>query len=207
MWADAGAPTSILNEPIQPRAHTAAAMRDVVTQRLTLRRLGPADLDELAAIFEQREVWEFPHRRGTTRAETEAFLDQQDALWCAHGFGGCAARERTGGVLLGVLGLSVPTLGTEPRAPISVGWRLSPASWGKGYATEGAAALVDEALTTLGYDRIVCITQPENVRSVRVAQRLGMRLAETVVVRVAESDATLTAVIYETDAPSWSERR
>jgi ribosomal-protein-alanine N-acetyltransferase len=196
-----------LNETIEPRPHTTAALRNLTTRRLTLRRLGPADLDELAAIFAQREVWEFPHRRGTTRAETEAFLDQQHALWCEHGFGGCAARERAGDALLGVIGLSVPTLGTEPRAPVSVGWRLAPAAWGKGYASEGAAALVDEALTTLDYDRIACITQPENVRSVRVAQRLGMSLTETVVVGVADRDTTLTAVIYETDRTTWTERR
>jgi RimJ/RimL family protein N-acetyltransferase len=172
----------------------------VTTERLTLRRLEIDDLDELAVLFAQREVWEYPYGRGMTLAETEAFFARQRALWHAHAFGGCAARERTRGRLIGIIGLSVPTLGTEPRAPVSVGWRLAPSAWGNGYATEGAAALVAQALTTLRHDRVCCITQPENVRSVRVAQRLGMNFVETVAVRTESDDAPLAAVIYESRA-------
>ncbi|MDQ1383639.1 MAG: Acetyltransferase domain, partial [Actinomycetota bacterium] len=62
------------------------------------------------------------------------------------------------------------------------------------------AALVDEAFTTLRYDRICCITQPENVRSVRLAERLGMSFTEAVDVRTDENAASLTAVIYESRA-------
>jgi RimJ/RimL family protein N-acetyltransferase len=186
-----------LTQPLEPSPRIAAVNTEVATRRLLLRRVGTADLDELATIFAQRGAWEFPYGRGLTRVETEAFLEQQDSLWRRHGFGGYAARERTGGRLVGIIGLSVPTLGTEPRAPVSVGWRLAPASWGKGYATEGASALIAEAFATLRCDRICCITQPENVRSVRVAQHLGMRFTEAVDVRAAENDVTLTAVIYE----------
>ncbi|MCU1468337.1 MAG: N-acetyltransferase [Actinomycetia bacterium] len=184
-------------QPAEGRTPIAARLHDVVTARLTLRRLTTDDLRELAVIFAQREVWEFPYGRGMTAVEAEAFLDRQHALWCAHGFGGCAARERDGGRLVGVIGLSVPTVGTEPRSPVSVGWRLAPSAWGRGYATEGAAALVDEAFTTLRYDRICCITQPENVRSVRLAERLGMTFAEAVDVRTDDDASHLTAVIYE----------
>jgi RimJ/RimL family protein N-acetyltransferase len=186
--------------PAEPRAPITAGLRDVVTDRLTLRRLTTDDLDELTVIFAQRETWEFPYGRGMTSIETEAFLERQNALWCAYGFGGCSARERNGGRLIGIIGLSVPTIGAEPRAPVSVGWRLDPSAWGRGYATEGAAALIDEALTTLRHDRICCITQPENVRSVRLAERLGMSFTEAVDVRTDENAASLTAVIYESRA-------
>jgi RimJ/RimL family protein N-acetyltransferase len=189
-----------LTRPVEPRAPIAIGLREVTTARLTLRRITTDDLDELAVIFAQREVWEFPYGRGMTLAETEAFCERQNALWHANGFGGCAARERMGGRLIGVIGLSVPTLGAEPRAPVSVGWRLAPSAWGKGLATEGAAALVAEAFTTLRHDRVCCITQPENVRSVRVAERLGMSLTETVDVRTEDDAASLTAVIYESRA-------
>jgi RimJ/RimL family protein N-acetyltransferase len=189
-----------LTRRAEPRAPTAVGLRAVTTDRLTLRRLTIDDLDELAVLFAQREVWEFPYGRGMTLAETEAFFERQSALWRAHCFGGCATRERIGGRLIGIIGLSVPTLGAEPRAPVSVGWRLAPSAWGKGYATEGAAALVKEAFTTLRHDRVCCITQPENVRSVRVAERLGMSLVETVDVRTEDDAATLAAVIYESRA-------
>ncbi|MDQ1433347.1 MAG: hypothetical protein QOF59_163 [Actinomycetota bacterium] len=183
--------------PVEARAPNTDGLHDVVTERLTMRRLTGDDLDELAVVFAQREVWEFPYGRGMSRHETEAFLERQTALWCAHRFGGCAARERAGGRLIGIIGLSVPTVGTEPRAPVSVGWRLAPWAWGRGYATEGAAALVNEAFTTLRHDRICCITQPENIRSVRLAERLGMRFTEAIEVRADDNASSLTAVIYE----------
>ncbi len=53
----------------------AAPLPDVTTGRLSLRRFERDDLDELASVFEHREVWQFPYGRGMTRDETEAFLD------------------------------------------------------------------------------------------------------------------------------------
>jgi RimJ/RimL family protein N-acetyltransferase len=52
----------------------AAPLGDVATRRLSLRRLEPDDLDELAAMFADRQVWEFEYGRGLTRSETEGFL-------------------------------------------------------------------------------------------------------------------------------------
>lgn len=50
---------------------------DVVTARLDLRRFEPNDLYELAGVFAQPEVWQFPFGRGFTLAETTSFLDSQ----------------------------------------------------------------------------------------------------------------------------------
>lgn len=55
-----------------------------------------------------------------------------------------------------------------------VGWRLDPAYWGRGYATEGAQGAIDFAFQELGLDEVVAITATTNVRSQRVMQRLGM---------------------------------
>jgi hypothetical protein len=59
----------------------AAPLRDVVTRRLSGRRLGFDDLNELATMFAHPEVWEFEYERGLTRSETEAFVDRQMKLW------------------------------------------------------------------------------------------------------------------------------
>jgi predicted RNA-binding Zn ribbon-like protein len=54
--------------------------------------------------------------------------------------------------------------------------------WGKGYATEAATAVLDQAFTTMALDRVGCVTNAENVRSVRLADRLGMSvIAEALV--------------------------
>jgi RimJ/RimL family protein N-acetyltransferase len=49
----------------------------------------------------------------------------------------------------------------------------------------------------LRHDRICCITQPENIPSVRLAKRLGMRFTEAIEVRADDNASSLTAVIYE----------
>lgn len=178
-----------------------------MTGRLSLRRFERDDLDELASVFAHREVWEFPYGRAMTRAETEAFLDGQISHWTDCGFGCWAARERDTSCLVGYVGLSVPTFLPEILPAVEVGWRFMPATWGKGYATEGATAALDEAFTALGLDRVCSLPQADNPRSGRVAQRLGMRLIREVSVAANESRGAVTAVLYEIDAGDWLSAR
>jgi RimJ/RimL family protein N-acetyltransferase len=57
-----------------------------------------------------------------------------------------------------------------------VGWSLTRAAWGKGYATEGASAAMDYAFDVLGWDDVIHCIDPGNEGSRKVAQRLGSRL-------------------------------
>lgn len=61
-----------------------------------------------------------------------------------------------------------------------IGYRLPVRSWGKGYATEIATALVDYGFKTLGLERILGTTHPENVASQRVLLKCGFKNAGTV---------------------------
>lgn len=58
-----------------------------------------------------------------------------------------------------------------------LGWVLAREHWGKGYAIEGARACLDYAFGPLGRDRVISLIRPANERSIRVAERLGERLA------------------------------
>ena len=64
-----------------------------------------------------------------------------------------------------------------------LGWGLSRAHWGRGYATEAALALRDWALGVRGLTRLISLIQPENLRSIRVAEKLGERYERDVEVR------------------------
>lgn len=57
-----------------------------------------------------------------------------------------------------------------------VGWGLTRGAWGKGYAVEAATATIDWAFEALGWTEVIHCIDPENVRSQRVAERLGSRL-------------------------------
>jgi RimJ/RimL family protein N-acetyltransferase len=58
---------------------------------------------------------------------------------------------------------------------VEVGWRLAPDWWGRGLATEAARASIDFGFERLGLRSIVSIIDERNTRSLRLAERLGMR--------------------------------
>jgi RimJ/RimL family protein N-acetyltransferase len=148
---------------------------DVETERLRLSRLRTSDLDELSRVFAKPEVWEFPLGRGLTRGETERFLEKQIELWSTSGFGLWLATDQATDRAIGFVGLSVPRFMPAILPAVEVGWRLDPASWGRGFATEGARAALDQAFGTLGLEAVCSLPQTANPRSMRVAARLGMK--------------------------------
>jgi RimJ/RimL family protein N-acetyltransferase len=66
------------------------------------------------------------------------------------------------------------------HAQPELGWALTRAHWGHGYATEAAAAIRDWAHERRNIDRLVSLISPDNVRSQRVAKRLGAMPTKTV---------------------------
>lgn len=59
-------------------------------------------------------------------------------------------------------------------ADVEVGYRLRRSAWGQGYATEGATELVRYGFDSLGLERIIGVTHPDNVASQRVLTKAGL---------------------------------
>jgi RimJ/RimL family protein N-acetyltransferase len=78
------------------------------------------------------------------------------------------------------------------HAQLELGWALIREHWGRGYATEAAAAIRDWAHARRPDDGLVSLITPDNLRSQRVAERLGATPAET----VTPSDSGRTAVVW-----------
>ncbi|MGH2795701.1 MAG: GNAT family N-acetyltransferase [Actinomycetota bacterium] len=192
---------SLLNGEGSPPV--AGPLPDVETKRLSLRRFRVSDLDELAAVFAEPRVWEFPYGRPFTRAETETFLDDQIRAWGELGFGSWAARLRSSGRLIGFVGLSVPTFLPEILPAVEVGWRLAPDAWGHGYATEGATAALDQAFTTLALEQVCSVPQSDNPASIHVADRLGMRRVRAVTIPANERRGQVYGLLYEINREEW----
>jgi RimJ/RimL family protein N-acetyltransferase len=66
------------------------------------------------------------------------------------------------------------------HAQPELGWAVGRPFWGNGYATEAAQAVRDWARRERGVGRLISLINPANVRSQRVAERLGAVPAETV---------------------------
>jgi RimJ/RimL family protein N-acetyltransferase len=75
--------------------------------------------------------------------------------------------------LLGMLGFADPA----GWPGFELAWTLARRFWGNGYATEGARAALAYAFTVLDKDRVISLIHPDNQPSIRVAERLGEKLA------------------------------
>jgi RimJ/RimL family protein N-acetyltransferase len=146
----------------------------IETDRLLLRSWRDADIDPMHAISSDPVVMEhFP--RPSTWEETADLVARHRATlaWGGPGLYAVETLQRPG-VLIGFVGLAVPTFDAKFTPCVEVGWRLARAAWGKGYATEAARACVQHGFDVLGLDEIVSFTTTTNVRSRAVMERLGM---------------------------------
>ena len=81
-------------------------------------------------------------------------------------------RERASGELVGYAGLNRDEVDGQPV--VEVGWSITPPRWGEGLAPEAARAAVAWGFERCGLERVVSFTLPENRRSQRVMEKLGM---------------------------------
>ncbi|MEQ1950446.1 GNAT family N-acetyltransferase [Mesorhizobium sp. CN2-181] len=148
------------------------------TERLVLRNWQERDHDLFHRINSDDTVMAFfPFRRN--RAESDAVMDRMRAEIDRDGFGWTAAEITATGACVGFIGLhATEIVPVVPAGSFEIGWRLAPEFWGKGYVTEGAAALIDFAFDSLGLDEIVSFAVWSNNRSTAVMKRLGMRREE-----------------------------
>jgi RimJ/RimL family protein N-acetyltransferase len=149
------------------------------TERLHLRRFSAADREPFAALNADPEVVRYVgDGHPMTRADSDALLDAIDAHWAQHGFGlWCAAPRADPDACLGFVGLAVPSFLPSVLPAVEVGWRLARPAWGRGLATEAARASLDHAFGALALESVISVIDPGNARSIRVAEKLGMRRA------------------------------
>ncbi|AEV84740.1 acetyltransferase [Actinoplanes sp. SE50] len=150
-------------------------MPTIETARLTLREWRDEDLDPLAAMNADPEVMRYIlDGEVRDRDQSAAGLQKMIRDWRQQGFGLFAVQVRDTGALIGWAGLAVPTFLPEVLPAVEIGWRLSRAAWGHGFATEAATAALRFGFDTIGLDRLISIRHVENVRSARVMAKLGL---------------------------------
>ena len=98
--------------------------------------------------------------------------------WVLRGYGQWVAEEKATGTAIGRIGIYDP----DGWPGLEVGWSLAREHWGKGYATEGGAAALRYAFDIVGVAHVVSLIQPDNAASIRVAEKLGGSVEQTVTV-------------------------
>jgi RimJ/RimL family protein N-acetyltransferase len=166
----------------------------IETERLLLRRSRPEDAATISAYRSDPNV---NRQQGWDRTDLEGVLaDIVEMSGRSPGEPGgwvqFTVEERGGGRIVGDVGLSVAD--GEPGV-IKVGYTIDPAFQGLGYATEAIRALVEYAFETLGAELVRAHASAENAPSIRVAEKVGMRLVERFEHR--EGDEVWYGVRYE----------
>jgi RimJ/RimL family protein N-acetyltransferase len=152
-------------------AHTLTRPAEAETARLRLRAFTLEDLDGLSRIAGDPEVMR--HIGGGlpfTREETLYNLTNIVNAFRRRGYGRWALEKKDGGRLIGYCGLSH---GSD-EIGVELVYLLAREEWGKGLACEAAAATLRYGFEALGFDSIAAVTRPDNRRSRRVMERLGM---------------------------------
>jgi len=141
------------------------------TDRLILRMPAAEDFEPWAAFAADEDCMRF---LGGVQARSVAWrgICTVTGSWSIRGFGMLSVIEKATGRWIGRLGPWQP----EDWPGTEVGWGLAREAWGKGYATEGAAACMDYAFDVLGWTEAIHTIEPANVGSQAVAKRLGSTL-------------------------------
>jgi len=149
------------------------------TERLILRRQVLEDLDDLWALYCDPEITRYipdaPRSRDEAREELEWHMNGHPrfpelGLW--------ATIHKETGKFIGRCGLLPWTI--DGQHEVEVAYTIAQEYWGQGLATEAGHGILKYAFEKLNLARLICLIDPENTASQKVAQKLGMSLEKRV---------------------------
>jgi RimJ/RimL family protein N-acetyltransferase len=150
------------------------------TDRLLVRDWADTDGDRVFDIYRRWEVSRWlgaEPRVMTDRGAAEKVIERWSQRNRDTTYGVWAVEERTTGVVAGtvlLVPLPDPSDGTAGKGEVEVGWHFHPDAWGRGLATESARGAISHGFKA-GLDEIHAVVRPNNVASLAVCGRLGMR--------------------------------
>jgi [ribosomal protein S5]-alanine N-acetyltransferase len=141
------------------------------TPRLRLREFVPQDVDTLLAVLGDPVAMQY-YPAAFDRREVEEWIERNRSRYESDGYGLWAMLLKNSGELIGDCGCFLRDV--AGRDEIEIGYHVRRDLWGNGYATEAAQACMQYAFTKLGVDCVISLIRPENVQSIRVAEKNGL---------------------------------
>lgn len=154
-------------------------MKILETSRLKLRYLTIRDKEALVPILCDAEVMRYSLIGVHDRRQIRQFIEQRLLSYLEYGFGLYAVVYKPNQELIGYCGFFIQSI--EQQKEVEIGYRLAKKYWGQGLGTEAAKAVLEYGQQRFNFQRFVCLIDPENVRSIRVAQKLGMKLEKELI--------------------------
>lgn len=148
---------------------------NIETGRLLLRQFTQADFETYVAYYNDEATAKYVGGK-LSRAQAWRHMASILGHWVLKGFGLWAVEEKSTGDFIGCIGLWEP----EGWPELEVGYWLTERAQGHGYACEAALRARDFAYQELGATTLVSYIHPDNVPSIRLAERMGATLEETI---------------------------
>jgi len=160
------------------------AIPQLVTERLIMRGPSAADFEPFAKMMADPDVARYIAPAPMERSDAWRALSSAIGHWVLRGYGAWTVTQKSDGAYVGRVGMINP----EGWPGLEIGWTLDKPFWGKGYATEAAAAAMRYAFLTQPVDRLISNIDPENAPSQAVATRLGETTTERTSLRIGGKD-------------------
>ena len=150
------------------------------TARLRLRPHRLADLADLLAMWSDPAVTRYIGGKPSSEQQVWMRILGYTGHWALLGFGYWVVEEKASGAFAGELGFAdyKRPIAASMRGFPELGWALAPHAHGRGYATEALRAALAWGDAHLLSARTVCLIDPENAPSIRVAEKCGYRVFE-----------------------------
>jgi RimJ/RimL family protein N-acetyltransferase len=155
----------------------ASEIPTIETERLRMRAYRLDDFKDCAAMWADPAVVRYIGGKPFTEEEVWAKMLRYAGLWSLMGFGYWALEEKGSRDYVGEIGFAdfkrdiQPSLAGMPE----LGWVLISRVHGRGYATEAVRAALEWGAGHFGAARTACLIHPENLASIRVAEKCGYR--------------------------------
>jgi RimJ/RimL family protein N-acetyltransferase len=143
----------------------------LATPRLVLREFMTADVDALEGILGDPVAMQY-YPAPFDRKGVEEWIERNRNRYRGEGFGLWAMLLRATNEVIGDCGCFLQDV--DGRDDIEIGYHVRRDLWGNGYATEAAQACMQYAFTKLGVGRVISLIRPENLQSIRVAEKNGL---------------------------------
>jgi RimJ/RimL family protein N-acetyltransferase len=172
----------------------------IITERLILRRYAPSDIQDVVELVSHPSVARATPEIEATEAGVEKYIDVQNG-YQAFEQDRCfdlAIEQKADRKVIGLLSLV-----HRRHRQAEIGWAMAVSYRGRGYATEGARALMEYAFSTLDLHRIQASTSSSNHDSRRVMERLGMKRECRLRDAIYRDGEWLDKLIYAMLAREW----
>jgi RimJ/RimL family protein N-acetyltransferase len=159
------------------------------TERLRLRKVTAEDADFLLELLNEPGFIRYVADRGLrTTADAERYIAEKiTPSYAQNGFGFYVVELKTTKTPVGMCGL----IKRETLEDVDIGYSYFERFWGQGYATEAGAAVMDYGRRVFSLARIVGITAPDNLSSIKVLERLGLRFERMIQLPGTEAESKL----------------